>query len=121
MAFMVKVQTPVPEHVPDQPANVELELGVAVSVATVPAAKLRQPEPHDVPEGEELTVPLPVPDMVVVRVNCCADAKLKVAVKVWLEFIATEQAPVPEQAPLHPVKVEPVFALAVNCTTVPAG
>ena len=39
-----------------------------MSVTTVPAAKLRQPEPHEVPAGEELTEPLPVPDVVMVRV-----------------------------------------------------
>jgi hypothetical protein len=120
LEFMVTVQVPAPEQAPDQAANVEPELGVAVSVTTVPAAKLRQPEPHEVPAGEEATVPLPVPVVVVVRVNCCADAKSNVAVRVWLELIVTEQAPLPEQAPLHPAKVEPGLALAVNCTTVPA-
>jgi len=37
-------------------------------VTTVPAAKLRQPEPHEVPAGEELTEPLPVPCVDLVRV-----------------------------------------------------
>jgi len=62
------VQLPVPEQAPDHPANVEPVFGVAVSVTAVPAAKLRQPEPHEVPAGEELTEPLPVPDVVMVRV-----------------------------------------------------
>jgi hypothetical protein len=38
---------------------------------------------------------------------------LKVAVTVWLVFMLTVQLPVPEQAPLHPPKVEPLAAAAV--------
>ena len=34
---------------------------------------------------------------------------------------ATVHAPVPEHAPLHPVKVEPDAGLAFTVTTVPAG
>ena len=67
--FIVTVQVPVPEHAPDHPANVEPVFGVAVSATTVPAAKLRQPDPHEVPAGEELTVPLPVPEVVMVKVG----------------------------------------------------
>ena|ERR1700733_394278 len=68
LALIVTVQPPVPEQAPDQPANVEPVFGVAVSVTTVPTAKVWQPEPHEVPVGEELTVPVPVPDVVMVRV-----------------------------------------------------
>jgi len=67
LEFIVTLQLPVPEHAPDQPAKVEPMLGCAVRVTVVPAAKVRQPEPHEVPVGEELTVPLPVPDAPVVR------------------------------------------------------
>jgi hypothetical protein len=68
LEFIVTVQLAVPEQAPYHPANVEPVVGVAVSATTVPAAKLRQAEPHEVPAGEELTVPLPVPDVVMVRV-----------------------------------------------------
>jgi hypothetical protein len=64
----VTVQLPVPVQAPDQPENVEPVAGVAVSVTIVPAAKVRQPEPQEVPGGEEVTVPVPVPDVVMVRV-----------------------------------------------------
>ena len=47
--------------------------------------------------------------------------RLNVAVTAWFEFIVTVQVPVPEQAPDHPANVEPVFDVAVNVTTVPAG
>lgn len=40
------------------------------------------------------------------------------AVTVRFVDIATEQAPVPEQAPLQPAKVDPVAAAAVNVTAV---
>jgi hypothetical protein len=66
--FIVTVQLPVPEQAPDHPVNVEPVFGAAVSVTTVPAAKLRQPEPHEVPAGEALTAPLPVPAVVMVSV-----------------------------------------------------
>ena len=51
----------VPEHAPDQPVKVEPEAAAAVSVTVVPAIKL-------VPPGLVVTVPVPVPDLVTVRV-----------------------------------------------------
>jgi hypothetical protein len=68
LELIVTVQLAVPEQAPDHPANAEPVLGVAVSMTTVPAAKLRQPDPHEVPGGDALTVPLPVPDVPVVKV-----------------------------------------------------
>ena len=68
-AVTVRVQLPVPEQAPDHPANVEPAIGVAVRVITVPAGKLRQPKPQEVPAGKEPIVPLPVPDVVMVRVG----------------------------------------------------
>lgn len=62
LLFMVIAQVKlVPEHAPDQPLKVELELGVAVSVTVVPAAKV-------VPVGLFVMVPLPAPDFVTDRV-----------------------------------------------------
>ena len=42
---------------------------------------------------------------------------MNVAVTVLAAFIVTEQAPVPVQAPLQPVNVEPVDGVAVRVTT----
>lgn len=49
-----------PEHAPDHPAKVEVELGVAVRVTVVPMLKA-------VPLGLFATIPDPVPDSVIVR------------------------------------------------------
>jgi hypothetical protein len=92
--LIVTVQPPVPEQAPDHPANVEPVFGVAVSVTTVPAAKLRQPEPHEDPVGEELTEPLPVPGVDMVRV---ADP--------WVEL--------PTVRPVVPVTVPEVAVIVV--------
>ena len=64
LAFMVKVAVvEVPLHAPDQPAKVELALGVAVRVTVVPALKVD-------PVGLLVTVPLPVPVLVIFRLYC---------------------------------------------------
>ena len=71
---MVTLQLPVPEHAPDHSAKVDPALGVGVSVTTCPAAKVRQPKPHEVPAGEEPTVPLPVPAVRMVSICGETDA-----------------------------------------------
>ena len=65
------------------------------------------------PDGELVTVPSPVLETVRVEV-----LSVNVAVTDLAAVMVTWQAPVPEQAPLHPVKVEPVEAVAVRVTTV---
>ena len=117
--FMVTVQVPVPEQPPpDQPVKVEPELAVAVSVTDVPLEKeALQVEPQLMPEGVLVTtVPVPVPDLLTVK----DEPPVKVAVTLWAEFIATVQAPVPEQPPPdQPVKVEPELGVADSVTVVP--
>jgi hypothetical protein len=62
LEFIVTVQVgDVPEHPPDHPVKVEPAAGLAVKVTAVPALKL-------VPAGLLLTVPVPVPDLVTLRV-----------------------------------------------------
>ena len=61
LLFMVTVVLVcVPEHPPDQPAKVEFAPGVAARVTDVPALKV-------VPVGLLVTVPLPVPLLVMVN------------------------------------------------------
>ena len=70
------------------------------------------------PAGLEVTVPLPVPDLPTVSVNCCV-CGVKVAVTPLAAFIVTLQPPLPEQAPLQLANVEPASGVAVSVTTVP--
>src|SRR5437867_2262938 len=70
-AESVTVQAPVPEQPPPlQPVKVEPAAGVAVNVTAVPLAKLaEQVAPQVIPAGKLVTVPLPVPAGVTVRVK----------------------------------------------------
>jgi hypothetical protein len=61
-AFTVTAQVALPLHAPLQPAKVEPEAALAVSVIRVPAATIFvQAVPHAIPAGELVTVPAPVP------------------------------------------------------------
>ena len=52
----------VPLQAPDQPANVEPDAAVAVSLTDVPLANLAlQVDPQLMPDGLLVTVPVPVP------------------------------------------------------------
>ena len=65
--------------------------------------------------------PGPVHDQVPTQVPVSGAAVVsKSAVTVWSEFMVTLQPPVPEHAPLHPLKVEPEAGAAVIDRTVPA-
>ena len=59
----------VPEQAPLHPAKVEGDVGLAVSVTRVLKAKAAaQVEPQSMPAGELVTVPVPVPALLTVRV-----------------------------------------------------
>jgi hypothetical protein len=61
-----------------------------------------------------VTVPLPVPAPVTVTV-----VRLKMALTDCAEFIVTEQAPVPVQAPPQPANAVPAGAAGVRVTNFP--
>jgi hypothetical protein len=62
LAFRSTAHVPVPLHVPDQPANLEPVLGLAVSVTEAPLAKVApHVVPQLIPEGLLVTIPFPVP------------------------------------------------------------
>jgi hypothetical protein len=126
-AFIVTVQEPVPLHAPLQPAKVEPVPGVAARVTTVPCAKLAlQVAPQLKPAGELVTVPLPVPLRVAVSEYWVGggggggDApEEKFAVTLNEPVTVSVHEPLPEHAPLQPVKVEPLAGKANNVTTRP--
>jgi hypothetical protein len=111
----------VPVQAPLQPAKVLPLIGAAVKVTLVPEFRLaEQVVPQDKPPALPVTVPAPVPSLVMDRVYETGMV-LKVAVTDWACDIATEQVlPVPLQAPPQPAKVLPVVAAAVRVTLVPA-
>src|SRR3989442_3427757 len=120
-AESVTTHVPVPLQPPPlQPEKVEPAAGVAVNVTAVPLAKLaEQVAPQLMPAGALVTVPLPVPAGVTVRVKVCT---VKVAVTVVAAESVTTHVPVPEQPPpVQPEKVEPAAGVAVNVTAVPLG
>src|SRR5579884_3132291 len=56
-----------PEQLPDHPANAFPAGAVAVSVTLVPSANpAPQLDPHEMPVGLEVTVPIPVPTLLTV-------------------------------------------------------
>jgi hypothetical protein len=86
-------------------------------VTLVPAAKPAvHVLPQSMPAGVLVTVPVPVPALVTVSVGLCS---VNETVTLLAASIVTVQLPVPAQAPLQPVKVEPVDELGVRVTLVP--
>jgi len=62
LVLPLTVTLPLEQPVPDQPAKVEPEAAVAVKVTAVAVLKVvAQALPQLIPEGELVTVPLPVP------------------------------------------------------------
>ena len=71
------MQAPVPLHDPLHPLNVEPAVGLAVSVTAVPTGKpAAQVLPQSIPAGLLVTLPPPVPILLIVSV---VGAALKVA------------------------------------------
>jgi hypothetical protein len=69
-AFIVTLQVPVPEQAPLQPANIEPVPGAAVNVTMVPLAKLAEQAVGQLtPAGLLVTMPLPVPASVTVKLK----------------------------------------------------
>jgi hypothetical protein len=119
VSVIVHVLAPV--QTPDQPANVEVTFGVAVSVTELPPGKLAvHVVPQLMPEGLLMTVPAPLPASF--TVSCTGGAAvLKVAVTDVAALTVTMQVPVPVHAPDHPANVDPELAVAANVTEVPVA
>jgi len=118
---IVTVQVSLPEQSPDQPSNVDMLSGVAVSVtvseARNPAVHGVSPvgPVHEIPSGSEVTVPTPS------TLTLNVPPLSKVAVTERTLFIETMQVLIPLHAPLHPVNTWPDIAVAVNVTEVVAS
>ena len=78
-----------------------------------------QVAPQLIPAGALATVPVPVPLRETVSGNCVTGVMVNAASTLAAAFKVTLQLPVPEQAPVQPVKLEPAVGVAVRDTTVP--
>jgi hypothetical protein len=118
-SLIVTLQLELPLQAPLQPVKTEPLAGLAVSVTTVSRLKAReQLLPQLMPEGDDVTVPVPVPVLLTER-SLVMRAKLAVTDRAAL--IDTVQFPVPLQAPLQPVKVDPAAGVGVRVTRRPIG
>jgi hypothetical protein len=102
---------------PDHPLNIDDESAVAVNVTLVPDTnRYEHVAPQLIPDGFDVTMPVPDPDFVIVRVY----AGLNVAVTFLLEFIVTViVVSVPTVSPDHPLNADDESGVAVNTTLVP--
>ena len=103
---------------PLHPVKPDRRPGLAVNVITALLAyDAEHVDPQLMPAGLEVTVPLPRPVLLTVRVKYC---RLKVAVTDLAAVTLTVHvAPETESQPLHPPNREPPFATAVSVTVVP--
>lgn len=104
-AFIVREQVvELPEQAPDQPEKPNPEEGEAVRNTFVPwENEVPQTPGQEMPAGELITVPLPVPPLTLTESD--SGTALNVAFTPTAAFIVTMQMPVPEQAPDQPPKV----------------
>lgn len=120
-ALNVTAHVLVPVHAPLHPPKDEPEAAVAVRVTAMPEAKLAvHVVPQLIPAGLLVTVPLPLPARVTVKVGCVGGGGVAANVAVTVELaVSLTVHVVPEHAPPHPVKLEPELAVAVSVTEVP--
>jgi hypothetical protein len=112
---IVRLQVPVPEHAPVHPAKTAPPVGVAVNTTLDPALKFaEQVAPQLIPAGALVTDPVPTTLTFTGNAVGTKDTPTVCAV-----FIVTEQAPVPEQAPLQPANTDPACAVGVRTTVDP--
>jgi hypothetical protein len=113
-------QIPVPVHPPLHPAKSDPALGEGVNVTVVPPGYVPvQSPPQLMSTGVDVTVPAPVPFLLIVTV-IGGGITLKVAVTGAVADTTQEPAPA-QPPPFQPVKTEPGSVVAVNVTLVPPG
>ncbi|MBI1766860.1 MAG: hypothetical protein HYR67_00620 [Bacteroidetes bacterium] len=124
LAAKLTTQVPVPGQPPPlQPVKIEPVAGFAVNVTAVPLGKeVAQMTGQLIPAGLEMTVPLPVPPGIIVRLKFPAiGLELNTSVTaVSLVTILEQVLPTePKHTPPHPAKEEPAAGVAVKVTDVP--
>jgi hypothetical protein len=93
---------------------------VAVKVTTAPELKLaEQAEPQLIPDGLLVTVPLPLPVLLINKAFVMLDSGAKFAMTNLAATMDTAQGAVLVQSPLQPMKPDPDAGLAVSVTEVP--
>ncbi len=118
-AVIATVHVPVPLHPPPlQPMNIEPVDADAVSVTAVPwLYASEQSEPHEIPPGDELTVPLPPP---LLPTDSVYVLSVNVAVTVFAASIVTVHVPMLLQpAPLQHSNYDAADDDAGSVTVVP--
>src|SRR6266545_1847186 len=119
-ALIVTVHVPVPEQSPDQPEKAEPEEAAAVSVTSVPSAKLAlHVAPQLMPATSEVTVPVPDPVFPTSSGYDAVPLNVAVAERAW-SMVTTHVAALPEHAPDQLTRVCPDAGVAVSVTRVPA-
>ena len=116
---MVTAQVDVPLQPPPlHPTKLDPATGAAVSVITVLAATVAaQVAPQLI--TPPLTDPVPVPDLVTVKVNVTGGSKSNCAFTVFDASTVTAHVDVPLQPPpFHPMKLDPATGAAVSAITV---
>src|SRR5271165_111426 len=111
-AFIVTEHVLVPVQAPLHPVKAEPAAEVAVSI-TGPLNDAEQVVPQLIPAGVLVTVPVPDPLKITVR-GYVVKAKVAVTDCAWVMF--TEHVPVPVQASLQPMNVDPAAGVAVSVT-----
>ena len=113
----VIVTVPAVVQLPDQPANVEPDAGIAVKVMAVPLfSVVEQVLPQLIPVGLLVTVPVPVPARLTVSMYVLIS--LNTAVQVMLAFMVTLPS-LQSASPDQLAKTESLAGAAINFTTVP--
>ncbi len=120
---MLTAHDPAPAHAPLQPVKVEPASGMASRATTAPLVKLAlHTAPQLIPPGLEAMIPVPAPFFITLSITVLGGGAVpNVAVRLRGAVMLTVHGPVPVQAPLQPVKVEPVPAAAVSVTAAPEG
>jgi hypothetical protein len=113
----VTTHAPVPAQAPAQPANIEVPSGVAERVTTCPPSKAYEHVgPQLIPDGDDVTVPPPLPAIVTVT------GYVNRAFTDFAALIVTAHVgDVPEHAPVQPANVAPASLVAVRVTDAPAS